>query len=100
MVRYHIFLGERLLKMEILDIHCRLDKFDSGKNLSQKQSKCPWAVLRNASKCSNTTCMLRFFTVSRLALNPNLIFEIGSYQIHACEFHFKNNVTECDKSFL
>jgi len=36
------------------------------------------AVLRNGSKCSHTTCMLRFFTVSRLALNPNLIFEIGS----------------------
>jgi len=36
------------------------------------------AALRNGSKCSNTTCMLRFFTVSRLALNPNLIFEIGS----------------------
>ena len=36
------------------------------------------AALRNDSKCSHTTCMLRFFTVSRLALNPNLIFEIGS----------------------
>jgi len=36
------------------------------------------AVLRNASKCSHTTCMLRFLTVSRLALNPNLIFEIDS----------------------
>ncbi len=35
-------------------------------------------VLRNCSKCSHTTCMLRFFTVSRLALNANLIFEIGS----------------------
>ena len=35
-------------------------------------------VLRNVSKCSHTTCMLRFFTVSRLALNTNLIFEIGS----------------------
>ena len=40
------------------------------------------AVLRNGSKCSHTTCMLRFFTVSRLALNTNLIFEIGSsYQL-------------------
>jgi len=39
------------------------------------------AVLRNGSKCSHTTCMLRFFTVSRLALNPNLIFEIGYSQI-------------------
>ena len=38
------------------------------------------AALRNGSKCSHTTCMLRFFTVSRLALNPNLIFEIGSYK--------------------
>ena len=37
------------------------------------------AALRNGSKCSHTTpCMLRFFTVPRLALNPNLIFEIGS----------------------
>ena len=36
------------------------------------------AALRNGSKCSHTTCMLRFFTVSRLALNSNLIFEIGS----------------------
>ena len=36
------------------------------------------AALRNGSKCSHTTCMLRFFTVSRLVLNPNLIFEIGS----------------------
>jgi len=36
------------------------------------------AALRNGSKCSHATCMLRFFTVLRLALNPNLIFEIGS----------------------
>jgi len=39
------------------------------------------AVLQNGSKCSHTSCMLRFFTVSRLALNPNLILEIGSSQI-------------------
>ncbi len=39
------------------------------------------AVLRNGSKCSHTTCMLRFFTISRLALNTNLIFEIGSIYI-------------------
>ena len=36
------------------------------------------AALRNGSKCSHTTCMLRFFAVSRLVLNPDLIFEIGS----------------------
>ena len=36
------------------------------------------AVLRNGSKCSHTTCMLRLFTVSRLALNTNFIFETGS----------------------
>jgi hypothetical protein len=36
------------------------------------------ALLRNGSKCSHTTCMLRFFTVSRLTLNPNLILEIDS----------------------
>jgi hypothetical protein len=35
------------------------------------------AVLQNGSKCSHTKCMLRFFTVSRLALNTNLIFEMG-----------------------
>ncbi len=39
------------------------------------------AELRNGSKCSHTTCMLRFFTVSRLALNTNLIVEIGSSYI-------------------
>jgi hypothetical protein len=43
-----------------------------------KNNQVPMAVLRNGSKCSHTTCMLRFFTVSRLALNTNLIFEIGS----------------------
>jgi hypothetical protein len=36
------------------------------------------AVFGNGSKCSHATCMLGFFTVSRLALNTNLIFEIGS----------------------
>jgi len=36
------------------------------------------AVLRTGLKCSHTTCMIRFFTASRLALNPNLIFEISS----------------------
>ena len=39
------------------------------------------AVLRNGSKCSDTTCMLRFFTILSLALNPNLILEIGSIKI-------------------
>jgi hypothetical protein len=33
-------------------------------NLPQK-SLVPMAVLRNGSKCSHTTCMLRFFTISR-----------------------------------
>ena len=37
------------------------------------------AALQNDSKCSHTACMLRFFTASHLALNPNLIFEIGSH---------------------
>jgi len=36
------------------------------------------ATLWNGSKCSHTTCMLRFFTDPRLALNSNLIFETGS----------------------
>ena len=39
------------------------------------------AVSRNGSKCSHTTCMLRFFTILRLARNPNLILEIGSIKI-------------------
>ena len=42
------------------------------------------AVLRNGSKCSHTAYMLRFFTVSRLALNPNLIFETGSSNFTDC----------------
>ena len=42
-----------------------------------KNNLVPMAVLRNGSKCSHTTCMLSFFTVSRLALKTNLIFEIG-----------------------
>jgi hypothetical protein len=52
------------------------------------------AVLQNGSKCSNTTCMLRFFTLSRLALNPNLIFEIGSnyFKINRSEkYRFTEN---------
>jgi hypothetical protein len=36
------------------------------------------AVLQSGSKCSHTTCMLRFFATSRLAMNPDLYFEIGS----------------------
>jgi hypothetical protein len=36
------------------------------------------AALLNGSKCSHMTCMLCFFTDPRLALTPNLIFEIGS----------------------
>ena len=35
-------------------------------------------ALRNGSSAHILPCMLRFFTVPRLALNPNLIFEIGS----------------------
>jgi hypothetical protein len=35
-------------------------------------------ALRNGSKCSHTMCMLRFFTASRFALDPNLIIEISS----------------------
>jgi hypothetical protein len=43
------------------------------------------AALWNGSKCSHTTCMLRFFTAPRLDVNPNLIFEIGSsnHYIHS-----------------
>ena len=53
------------------------------------------AALRNGSKCSHTTCMLRFFTVSRLALNPNLIFKMGS----KC-FHFKGDMANNIRSII
>jgi hypothetical protein len=36
------------------------------------------AGLRTGSKCSHITYMLRFLTVSRLAMNPDLYFEIAS----------------------
>jgi hypothetical protein len=39
------------------------------------------AVLQSGSKCSHTTCMLRFFATSRLAMNPNLNFEINFYYL-------------------
>jgi hypothetical protein len=35
------------------------------------------AALQSGKKCSHTACMLRFLTALRLALNPDLIFEIG-----------------------
>lgn len=38
-------------------------------------------ALRTGSKCSHTKCMLRFFIIPRLALNPNIILEIGSIVI-------------------
>jgi hypothetical protein len=53
------------------------------------------AVLRNGSKCSHTTCMLRFFTASRLALNPNLFFEINSsetFEKHPLFAHYESKV--------
>jgi len=52
----------------------------SYSNLSQKQSKCPWQCCETVQKVLliPLSAGLRFFTVSRLALNPNLIFEIGS----------------------
>jgi hypothetical protein len=34
--------------------------------------------------------MLRFFTASRLALNPNLIFEMGSIHIFQLKFEAVN----------
>ena len=46
------------------------------------------SVLQNGSKYSHTTCMLRFFTVSRLALNTNLIIEIGSIFPEKSYFYF------------
>jgi len=49
------------------------------------------AALRNGSKCSHTSGMLRFFTVSRLALNPNLIFEIGSNNILSIMFFYPSH---------
>ena len=48
-------------------------------------------VLRNGSKCSHTTCMLRFFTVSRLALNTNLIFEIDFKIVSSYPEYLKKN---------
>ena len=39
-------------------------------------------VLKNGSKCSHTKCMLRFFTVFRLALNPDLYFETGFGEVN------------------
>ena len=57
------------------------------------------AVFWNGSKCSHTTCMLRFFTVPRLALTPNLISEIGSKVVSINMFRWKWNhpvvETEC-----
>jgi hypothetical protein len=49
-------------------------------NLSQKQSKCPWQCCETVQNVLliPLSAGLRFFTFSRLALNPNLIFEIGS----------------------
>jgi hypothetical protein len=39
------------------------------------------AALLSDKKCSHATCMLRFLTAGRLALNPNLIFKIGSRKV-------------------
>ena len=36
------------------------------------------AAFQNSSKCSHTTCMLRFFPALRLARNANLFFKIAS----------------------
>ena len=44
------------------------------------------AVLQNISKCSHTTCMLRFFAVLRLAMNSDLYFEIGSNIVAQLKF--------------
>ena len=52
------------------------------------------ALLRNGSKCSHTTCMLCFFIVSRLALNPNLIFEIGSNSLTIYSKSISNELQE------
>jgi hypothetical protein len=51
-----------------------------NQNLSQKQSKCPWQCCETVQNVLliPLSAGLRFFTVPRLALNPNLIFEIGS----------------------
>ena len=45
---------------------------------SQKQSKGPWLCCETVQNAHILSCMLHFFTVPRLALNPNLVFEIGS----------------------
>ena len=58
------------------------------------------AALRNGSKCSHTTCMLRFFTVSRLAMNTNLIFEIGSKVIQILKDHMNRKRSGLNRPFL
>ena len=51
-----------------------------GQNLSQEQSKRPWLCCETVQNVLliPLSAGLRFFTVPRLALNPDLIFEIGS----------------------
>ncbi len=58
------------------------------------------AALRNGSKCSHTTCMLRFFTISRLALNTNLIFEIDSNRIQILKDHKNRKGPGLTRPFL
>ena len=53
------------------------------------------AALRNGSKYSHTSCMLRFCSVSRLALNPNLIFEIGSNKTLRLSNYFNISESGC-----
>jgi hypothetical protein len=49
-------------------------------------------ALWNGSKCSHPKCMLRFFNDPCLAMNPNLIFEIGSKVVSINMFRWKRNV--------
>ena len=46
------------------------------------------AVLSIDSKCSHTTCMLRFLIDRCLALEPNLFFEMGSDNYNAVDRDF------------
>jgi hypothetical protein len=49
-------------------------------NLAQKQPKCLWQCCETVQNVLliPLSAGLRFFTFSRLVLNPNLIVEIGS----------------------
>jgi len=65
------------------------------------------AVLWSGLKCSHTTCMLRFLTDPRLALNSNIIFETGSCNLrkrfplnHVVQGENKNQISVFDSLII